>query len=80
VAPVVAVVWLSRSTTTTTGLSVKMFQKEKIGGGRLVGYIHTHTPMDGMGGKQVTEYEGAITFFGVDCSIYVAKKLLSFST
>jgi hypothetical protein len=57
-------VWLSRSTTTTTGLSVKMFQKEKIGGGRLVGYIHTHTPMDGMGGKQVTEYEGAITFFG----------------
>jgi hypothetical protein len=27
-------------------------------------YPHTHTPMDGMGGKQVTEYEGAITFFG----------------
>ena len=76
VAPVVAVVWLSAS-----GLPVKIVdqkkKKEKIKtGGRLVGYTHTHTPLDGMRWNE-TEcvYEGAITFLR-DCSIYVAKKLL----
>jgi len=61
VAPVVAVVWLSRS----AGFIGENFFEKRENRRRSFGglYTHTHTPMDGMG-KQVTEYEGAITFFG----------------